>query len=202
MNPMYTTRPSTLGTLTAIAMATLGLAATAAHAHEVIYTAALNGTSESPPNSSAGTGSATVTLDLDLNTMLVEVNFAGLTGNVTAAHIHSATATPFAGTAPVATPTPTFPSFPSGVQAGTYSQLFDLSLAGSYNPTFVTAHGPLLGDAEAFLLTSFESGTAYLNIHTTAVPGGEIRGFLVPIPEPAGLAATLVAAPLLRRRRR
>ena len=49
------------------------------------------------------------------------------------------------------------------------------------------------------------ASTAYFNIHTTAFAGGEIRGFLAPIPEPetyalmlAGLAAVGVAA---RRRR-
>jgi hypothetical protein len=29
---------------------------------------------------------------------------------------------------------------------------------------------------------------AYLNIHTTSVPGGEIRGFLVLVPEPSTAA--------------
>jgi hypothetical protein len=31
------------------------------------------------------------------------------------------------------------------------------------------------------------SGQAYLNIHTTVVPGGEIRGFIVLTPEPSSL---------------
>jgi hypothetical protein len=30
-------------------------------------------------------------------------------------------------------------------------------------------------------------GRAYLNIHTSEFPGGEIRGFLEPVPEPATL---------------
>ena len=44
------------------------------------------------------------------------------------------------------------------------------------------------------------AGEAYLNIHSTVVPGGEIRGFLVAVPEPgtlslavAGLAGILFA---------
>jgi hypothetical protein len=40
---------------------------------------------------------------------------------------------------------------------------------------------------------------AYLNIHTTVVPGGEIRGFLVP--EPASIGVTGCACALALRQR-
>ena len=36
-----------------------------------------------------------------------------------------------------------------------------------------------------FIGLGVESGKAYLNIHTAAFPGGEIRGFLTPAPEPS-----------------
>jgi hypothetical protein len=32
------------------------------------------------------------------------------------------------------------------------------------------------------------AGEAYWNIHSTTFPGGEIRGFLVAVPEPSSLA--------------
>jgi hypothetical protein len=32
------------------------------------------------------------------------------------------------------------------------------------------------------------AGKSYLNIHTTAFPGGEIRGFLTLVPEPGTFA--------------
>src|SRR3954470_6321132 len=79
-----------------------------ARAHERIYTASLSGPNESPANASPGTGSVIITIDLDLFTMRVEASFSGLQGTVTAAHIHAATATPFSGTAGVATQTPSF----------------------------------------------------------------------------------------------
>jgi hypothetical protein len=49
------------------------------------------------------------------------------------------------------------------------------------------------------------AGEAYFNIHTTANPSGEIRGFLVGIPEPSTLAlfgSGLVGLATLRRRRK
>jgi len=117
----------------------------------------------------------------------VQVTFADLTGPNTAAHIHCCTITPFAGTAGVATVTPTFTGFPGGVTSGTYDHTFDLTLASSYNPAFVTANGGTTASAEAALLAGIATGEAYLNIHTSVVPGGEIRSFLVAVPEPATL---------------
>jgi hypothetical protein len=179
--------------------------ASAAQATINIYTANLSGAVESPPNASAGTGTATVTIDDVANTMLVEVSFSGLSGTTTASHIHAATATPLTGTAGVATQTPTFSGFPLGATSGTYSNLFDLLTASTYNSSFVTANGGTAAGAESALLSAIASGKAYLNIHTSAFPGGEIRGFLVAVPEPASWAMMLfgfaVIGLAIRRRR-
>lgn len=170
-----------------IAAALVGLPQTS-RADIIRYVANLNGPSESPPNASPGTGFAEVDIDTTANTMRVQVVFAGLLGTTTASHIHSATATPGTGTAPVATTVPTFTGFPLGVTSGTYDHTFDMTLASSYNPSFVTANGGTPASAEAALFASIAAGTAYLNIHSTVVPGGEIRGFLQPAaPEPASL---------------
>jgi hypothetical protein len=153
-----------------------------AHASLVSYDATLLGPSESPPNASPGTGFATV--DVNGDTMHVHVVFSGLLGTTTASHIHSATATPLTGTAGVATTVPTFAGFPLGVTSGSYDNTLDLTQASSYNPAFVNANGGTTATAEAALLAGIAAGDAYLNIHTTVVPGGEIRGFLVRVPEP------------------
>jgi len=52
----------------------------------------------------------------------------------------------------------------------------------SYNPAFVSTHGGTVTSAEAALLAGLVAGQAYLNIHTTTHPGGEIRGVLLQAP--------------------
>ncbi len=175
-----------------------------AQAAPIVYFAELSGPSESPPVASPGTGWALVTIDTVAHILSVDTSFSGLMGTVTVAHIHCCTATPFTGTVGVATALPTFPGFPSGVTSGTYSNTFDTTLLSTFGAAFVTANGGTAAGAEAALAAGLASGRAYLNIHTNLYPGGEIRGFLAPVPEPGTLA--LVGAALavlaLRVRRR
>lgn len=117
------------------------------------------------------------------------MTFSGLTGPVTAAHIHCCTSTANAETAGVATVTPTFTDFPLGVTSGTYDRTFDLSLASSFSAGFINAHGRNVLSAENGLFAGMLAEKAYFNIHTSTFGGGEIRGFLVQqVPEPASLA--------------
>jgi hypothetical protein len=174
--------------LALFAGAVLGMPATS-RAAIIVYTAHLSGPNESPPNASAGIGDAEVDLDLTTHTMHVHVTFSGLSGTTTASHIHAATAMPGTGTAGVATTVPSFPGFPLGVTSGTFDNDFKTLDSGTYNPAFITANGGTTAGAETALAASMSNGTAYYNIHTTAFPGGEIRGFLQPasVPEPASL---------------
>ena len=147
-----------------------------------IYTASLSGAKESPPNSSPGTGNAVVTIDGVAMTMIVHVTFSALMAPTTASHIHAPAAVPGTGTAGVATAVPTFTGFPLGVTSGTYDHTFDMTLASSYNPAYLAANGGTPAAAFAALQTALANDKAYLNIHTTAVPSGEIRGFLTSCP--------------------
>lgn len=182
------------------------LSALSADAAIFDYNVTLSGPSESPANASPGTGSGTVSYDSTLHTLTYNILFSGLTGTTTASHIHAATTSALTGTAGVATQTPSFAGFPSGVTSGTFSSTVDLTLAGAFNASYITGNGGTPSSAETALASSLAAGTAYLNIHTTAFPGGEIRGFLVPIPEPgetcAAVGAVLGAFALYRRSRR
>jgi len=160
----------------------LMIGVTAVNAAPVVYTASLDGPSESPPNASPGLGFATITIDAVAHTMIVDVTFSGLVGNTTNSHIHAATAVAGTGTAGVATTTPTFAGFPGGVKFGSYYAVLDMTLATSYNPAYVTANGGTTASAEAALFAAIAAGTAYYNIHSATYSGGEIRGFLTPAP--------------------
>jgi hypothetical protein len=189
------------------AAATLCIAAAgAANAAAVIYSADLLGSNEVTPNASPATGHARVSIDTVANTLTVHVTFSGLEAGDTASHIHCCTAVPGTGAAGVATSVPTFTDFPTGVTAGHYLHTFDLTQASSWNPAFIAANGGTTAGAESALAAGLAGDEAYLNIHSTLFPAGEIRGFLTPgVPEPATWAMLIgglgLAGASLRRRR-
>ena len=179
----------------------------------ISFTATLDGASESPSNASPGTGLALVTIDDILHTLRVQVTFADLTAPNTAAHIHVINGPVDANTSdtlgPVATMTPTFIGFPAG-QSGSYDATFDFLLDSTYRAGWLADSGGTAELAAMALLSGIGEGRAYLNIHSSNFPGGEIRGFLQPqqpaaIPEPASLllmGTGLAAAGARRRRQR
>ena len=111
--------------------------------------AMLNGKSEVPATTSNGTGSANINFDPATKRLSWKLSYSGLTGPATAAHFHGPAA---AGkNAGVAVAIPNIASDPAeGSATLTDAQAADL-LAGRY----------------------------YINIHTAAHPGGEIRGQVV-----------------------
>lgn len=176
--------------LLTLVVVTLMIAAPQADATIIEYSAVLSGANESPPNNSAGTGTAQATVDDVLGTLALSVSFSGLTEPTAAAHIHCCTALPLTDNAGVATTVPSLLGFPLGVLSGTYFDTLDLNDASTYNPAFVSANNGTLAGAQAALLSGLAGGRAYLNIHTSAFPAGEIRGFFTvfQVPEPSTLA--------------
>lgn len=176
--------------------------APAAEASVIRYTASLG------PEAPGATGSGFVELLYDpaLNTLGIETNWTGLSGTTTVAHIHCCTAFSGMGNAGVAILAPTLPGFPVGVTEGSYSIVIDLLVPGSFSASFVTDFGDgTTAGAIAALLAALDTGSAYLNIHSTTFPGGEIRGFPQQVPEPLSLALLglgLLTMAFVRMRRR
>ncbi|HEY8231179.1 MAG TPA: CHRD domain-containing protein [Vicinamibacteria bacterium] len=120
------------------------------------FSGALASSSEVPPNTSAATGSATLDFDGNANVQYrIEVN--GITG-VTAAHVHSGAS---GANGPVRVTL--FEGPASGPMSGQLAQ-------GSFDS------GDVQGISFEALLDELRNGTAYVNVHTTAYPDGEIRG--------------------------
>lgn len=193
--------------LSTILLASAMLPVSGASAAQLVYEAALSGANEAPPIVSPGTGFTTVTYDDFAHTLRVQFTFADLIGTTTGAHIH--VLIPPALTGGVATQVPSFGGFPLGVTSGNYDSTFDLTMASSWNPVFITNSGGTPSAAEAAFAEALSEGRTYLNIHTNSSPGGEIRGTLVPasatgVPEPGTWALLLfgfgLAGAALRRR--
>jgi hypothetical protein len=151
-----------------------------------------------------GTGSVLVDYDTVEHTVLINASWSGLSGITTVAHIHCCVAAP--GTVGVAVTPGTLPGFPVGVSAGDYtSPLIDLDVAGSFTDSFVTDFGGgTIPGAIAAFVAGLGAGTAYFNIHSDTFRSGEIRGFLLTVPEPATLLLLLpaVAGVVVMRRRK
>jgi CHRD domain len=134
---------------TRITLATLAMGAAIAFAGPAFadkMKVTLDGKSEVPPNTSAGTGTADVDYDAATKKLSWKLTYSGLTGPATAAHFHGpAEAGKNAGVA-VAIP----------------------------NATSSPAEGSaVLTDAQA---ADLMAGKYYINVHTAANPGGELRG--------------------------
>jgi CHRD domain len=170
-------KPVTLALIAAVV-----LPVPTSHATIFDFFATLSGPAEAPPNNSPGTGTATVTINDVTDSMHVTANFSGLLSPTIMAHIHCCTAVPLTGAIGVATQVPSFSGFPLGVTSGMFDNTFDMTLASSWNPAFITANGGTPGSAFDAFFAGMIGGQSYFNIHTNLFPGGEIRGFLVPGP--------------------
>ena len=110
------------------------------------FKAALDGKSEVPPTTSTGTGTADIDYDPATKKLSWKLTYTGLSGPATAAHFHGP-----AAPGENAKPAVAIPSATSSPSEGSAT----------------------LTDAQA---ADLEAGKYYINVHTGANPGGEIRG--------------------------
>jgi CHRD domain len=115
------------------------------------FSASLSGASEVPPNASTGTGSATATLKG--TNLTIDGSYSGLTGAATVGHIHGPAA--------------------KGTNAPVLFDLMPVNDAtpgsGKFSKSFT------LTDAQ---VADLKAGNYYVNVHTAANAGGEVRGQL------------------------
>lgn len=152
----------------AVVCAMVAASASAVHAQSRVTVRAMLGGGNEVPGVSAGAhGEAVVTVDRSAGTIDYEVNIYNLPSGITASHIHAATA---------GVNGPIVINFPVAFvgQSGTFQ------LKGSARASELIQRpesGIRAFDDVAFAIAS---GAAYVNVHTQANPGGEIRGQLCP----------------------
>jgi hypothetical protein len=119
------------------------------------YFADLNGHQENPDVATAATGKGIAVISADATTITYLVTYSGLSGTLNASHIHTGAVGTNGG---VILPITAGPS----------------PLSGTMTSAIFTASGPVTSFVEA--IAAIRAGTTYFNLHTTANPGGEIRG--------------------------
>ena len=130
-------------------LATLALGAAIAFAGPAFaekMKATLDGKSEVPANTSAGTGTADIDYDAASKKLSWKVTYSGLSGPATAAHFHGPAE--------------------AGKNAGVAVPIANIASSPAEGSATLT-------DAQA---ADLAAGKYYVNIHTAANPGGEIRG--------------------------
>jgi hypothetical protein len=137
-----------------------------ASAATVSYTAHLSGAKEVPKNDSKGTGKLDATYDTATKVLNYSLTFEGLTGPATAAHFHGPA--------------------PRGQNAGVLAPI------GDKNPSSPVTGTVTLSEDQA---KELHAGKVYVNVHTAANPGGEIRGQVTRVSGKKKTSAAMKSAP-------
>jgi hypothetical protein len=127
----------------------------AASAASLHYEASLDAKSEVPAKIGDGSGQVLATLDTATKTFTYTLTFHGLSGSATAAHFHGPAA--------------------AGANAG-------VAVGIGKDPMNPVSGTATLTDAQ---IADLKAGKWYVNVHTAANPGGEIRGQMKSADRPA-----------------
>ena len=134
----------------------------------VVLTAQLSGANENPPPATTGAhGNARVVVDRAAGTITYEVNVYNLPTGLTGSHIH---------VGPAGSNGPIILDF----RPQTLGISDDFSLSGTLTAADLRPNAAAGIDSFEDAVFSIASGVAYMNVHTQANPGGEIRGQLCP----------------------
>jgi hypothetical protein len=112
------------------------------------FNASLDGSQETPPVITAGSGTAFAVLDNDLKSLTYQISYAQLSSGFTASHFHQGA---------------------FGISGGVIEPI--TAFKGN------TAQGIWSGFSDNLVINLIK-GNIYLNVHTALNPGGEIRGQL------------------------
>ena len=113
----------------------------------------LSSAAEVPPNTSGGTGTVETAFNKQTNELSWIVTYQGLSGPLTAAHFHG----------------PAMPGANAGVVVPVAAGITASPIKGSATLTPAQA-------------ADLSAGKWYLNLHTAANPGGEVRAQIAPQP--------------------
>jgi hypothetical protein len=111
-----------------------------------LFSANLSGMNEVPPTQSVASGSVTMRMVADDGLLEVDFNAVNLAGTMTGAHIHLGALGQNGGVALSLAP-----------PSGSFSETYDIT-------------------GMSDLVTALRAGDAYVNVHSSAYTGGEIRG--------------------------
>lgn len=130
------------------------------------FTAKLTGSNGVPPIKTPATGTAKFTLSPDGKSISYTLTVTNI-NNVIGAHIHSGNAKQNGPIVLILYGNPTMTNPPTGKVNGMLSK---------GTATASDLKGPLAGKQMSDLLNLIKAGNAYVNVHTTQNPKGEIRG--------------------------
>jgi hypothetical protein len=136
------------------------LASVSAHAQTIEFRATINSAQETTGSTSAATGFAVMLYDVPSNSFDLTVTLTNMTNTITASHVHE-------GAPGVAGPVVTN----LGAESAIYSRN-----GTTLTTTLINVRH--LGNP----ITLLQNG-AYVNFHTAAYPGGEVRGQLIAQPK-------------------
>ena len=121
-----------------------------------VFFAVLSGLNEVPPDTNDASGGAMLVLNAEQDALTFDIRVQNLTGPITAAHFHNA---------------------PPGVNGGVVRTLTADFQGEAASGDWKSADSEPL---TAALVAELLAGRIYVNVHTAANPGGELRGQVLP----------------------